>query len=922
MMKTFTMKGLPLALALLAGTATMAQSRMDQAARKQAPQRFSALPVHHSAPNLSGGMNSLRGGGYCAAGATGSIDFDLDERITNVTFAGINNSSPDAAPVAPAYSDYTAQVANVNVGGSYAISIGASSSIGQSFSSDQALAWIDFNQDGDFDDAGEQVYVSAIINTTAYTGMVSIPMTASIGTTRMRVRLHDTHDGSQYINVFNDTPCGDASYGEVEDYTVNIANGGGSGPDNDECAGALPILPGAGCVGTLGSLLDATESMAAATCSGFVSDLAADVWYSFVATSEVTTVGAGGAGDEITGLDVILEAFQGSCGSLSSLGCSDTSVRAGVEGLTFATTPGSTYYYRVYYYAYTDPQTVFDFATCVVAESGGSGYCAAGADGTGLGLEERIINVNFAGIDNDSPDAAPVAPAYSDFTAVSGTVQQGMDYPIAVDAARNGSATVYEENQVLAWIDWNQDEDFDDAGEQVFVSIIGPEDVYTGTVSVPADAVLGTTRMRIRLHDTHDGSGYQNNFNDTPCGLASYGEVEDYTIEVTSGGGTTPVNDLCGSVTPVDLLVGGSVSFSGDNTGATNTGDFEPGSDLEGLDPTVWHAFTTTECSNVSVSYCGTDPAFENVWIFLANACPAGNDYVLGAADGETCPTNLIVNFVELPAGTWYLPVLMDPTSAMGPYEILVSATPCATAGPYCEAGASSILFEKISNVNFAGIDNSSSAPNGYEDFTGVTGTVVGGVDYPLTVTIAAGYDTDQVLAWIDWNQDQDFDDAGEEVFMSATGVGPHSGIVSVPLTASLGVTRMRVRLHDTYTGPDYFNAPNATPCDTSSYGQVEDYSIDMIGVVTGLSELQAGSWSVFPNPNDGDMTINYQGATGATLIEMIDVAGRTVYSEQRALTQGSATPLGLRGQVAAGTYMLRLTMHGGLMEQLRVVVR
>lgn len=915
------MKGLPLALAVLTSAVTMGQSRTDVAARRHAPARFTAFARTQAGPSADQGVGTLRGGGYCAAGATGSADFDLDERITNVTFSNVNNSSPDAAPVAPAYSDYTGQVANVTAGQSYPISVGVSSAIGQSYNSDQALVWIDYNQDGDFDDAGEEVFVSAIINTTAYTGSVAIPLTATTGITRMRVRLHDTHDGSQYINVFNDTPCGDASYGEVEDYSVNISSGGGSGPANDECAGAFPITPGADCVGTPGNMDGATQSLAPATCSGFSSTMANDVWYSFVATTESAIIGVGGGGDATTGLDVIVEAFSGSCGALSSLGCTDTSARGGVEGITIATTPGSTYYYRIYYYAYAAPQTVFDYATCVIAVSGGSGYCDAGADGTGLGLEERIINVNFAGIDNSSPDAAPVAPAYSDFTSVTGTVQQGMDYPLSIDVARNGSATVYSENQALAWIDWNQDEDFDDAGEQVFVSIIGPEDIYTGTVSVPVDATLGVTRMRIRLHDTHDGSSYINNFNDTPCGLASYGEVEDYSIEVTAGG-PTPVNDMCGSVAPVSLAVGGSVSFSGDNTGATNTGDFEPGSDLDGLDPTVWHAFTTTECSNVSVAYCNTDPAFANVWIFLSDACPAGNGYVLGVADLEACPDNIVVNYVELPAGTWYLPVLMDPVNAVGPYEITVSATPCASAGPYCEASANVIQFEKISNVNFAGIDNTSSAPAGYEDFTGVTGTVIGGVDYTLSVTIANGYDTDQVLAWIDWNQDQDFDDAGEEVFVSAAGVGPHVGLVSVPLTAALGTTRMRVRLHDTYVGVDYFNTPNTTPCDTSTYGQVEDYTIDMIGVITEVNALQANSWSVFPNPNDGDMSIRYQGATGLTLIEMIDVAGRTVFSERRALTQGTVADLGLHGSLAPGTYMLKLSMKDGQQEQLRVVVR
>jgi hypothetical protein len=159
-----------------------------------------------------------------------------------------------------------------------------------------------------------------------------------------------------------------------------------------------------------------------------------------------------------------------------------------------------------------------------------SGYCAAGADGTGLGLDERIINVTFAGINNDSPNAAPTAPAYSDFTSVSGTAEVGVTYPISIGVS-SSIGTTYNSNQVLVWIDLDQNEVFD-ANELVFTSDIDAVNAYTGNITIPAGATLGSTRMRIRLHDTHDGSSYTNNFNNTPCGISSYGEVEDYTVNI------------------------------------------------------------------------------------------------------------------------------------------------------------------------------------------------------------------------------------------------------------------------------------------------------------------------------------------------------------------------------------------------------
>jgi hypothetical protein len=391
------------------------------------------------------------GTGYCDAGADGT-GLGLDERIINVTLSDIDNDSPDLAPVAPAYQDFTSVVGTVEVGGSYPISIGVSSSIGTSYNTNQVLVWIDLNGDEDFDDAGELVFVSDIGAVPAYTGTITIPAGTPAGTTRMRIRLHDTHDGSSYINNFNDTPCGLASYGEVEDYTLVITEAGGG------CA----VVPPAG--------VDVTSLAYAAV----------------IATNPACC-------------DV---AWDGAC------------------------------------------QQAYDDLT-----GGGTGYCDAGADGTGLGLDERIINVTVADIDNDSPDAAPVAPAYQDFTSVVGTVLVGESYPISI-GVNSSIGTTYNTNQVLVWIDLNGDEDFDDAGELVFVSDIGAVSEYTGTITIPAGTPAGTTRMRVRLHDTYVGVDYVNNLNDTPCGIASYGEVEDYTLVIDLSTSAQEVADVAWNVFP------------------------------------------------------------------------------------------------------------------------------------------------------------------------------------------------------------------------------------------------------------------------------------------------------------------------------------------------------------------------------------
>lgn len=79
--------------------------------------------------------------------------------------------------------------------------------------------WIDYNKDGDFDDAGEQVWTQSATRATPVSGSFTVPSGATDGATRMRVSMS-----------YNTIPsaCGSFTYGEVEDYTVNI---GGGAPD-------------------------------------------------------------------------------------------------------------------------------------------------------------------------------------------------------------------------------------------------------------------------------------------------------------------------------------------------------------------------------------------------------------------------------------------------------------------------------------------------------------------------------------------------------------------------------------------------------------------------------------------------------------------------------------------------------------------
>lgn len=145
---------------------------------------------------------------YCASQSSNVND----EYIGNVQLNTINNSSG-----AQFYSDFTNILTTLTKGDNYNISITAVWT-GTVYNEGYAV-WIDYNKDGDFDDAGEQVFTRTATNQSPVSGNFAVPEAAVEGTTRMRVSM-------KYNAV--PTACESFTWGEVEDYTVIIE---GSGPD-------------------------------------------------------------------------------------------------------------------------------------------------------------------------------------------------------------------------------------------------------------------------------------------------------------------------------------------------------------------------------------------------------------------------------------------------------------------------------------------------------------------------------------------------------------------------------------------------------------------------------------------------------------------------------------------------------------------
>ncbi len=133
---------------------------------------------------------------YCAASGGG------DEFISGVTMGTINNTSGETG-----YADYTAISTEIKAGEPLLLTV----TNGNPYSADQCGVWIDWDQNGVFDDA--PVNVSGSPGNGPYTASIDPPVGSKSGDTRMRIRV--TWTGSV-------EPCGTTTYGEVEDYTLNV----------------------------------------------------------------------------------------------------------------------------------------------------------------------------------------------------------------------------------------------------------------------------------------------------------------------------------------------------------------------------------------------------------------------------------------------------------------------------------------------------------------------------------------------------------------------------------------------------------------------------------------------------------------------------------------------------------------------------
>jgi PKD repeat protein len=237
----------------------------------------------------------------------------------------------------------------------------------------------------------------------------------------------------------------------------------------------------------------------------------------------------------------------------------------------------------------------------------------------GMASQEWIASVGLNG-DTQASGSSGTA-GYQDFTGTIFSLPSGSNSNITL--ATGYSGTVRTEYFKI-WIDFNQDMDFNDSGEEVF-SATKIKTTTSGTIAIPAGLNV-TTVMRVSM---------KRNAFSTSCEIFTSGEVEDYTVVIAPQAPPPPVADFSG--TPTSIGIGQVVQFN----------------DLSTNNPTTW-----------SWSFPGGIPATSNLQNPVVTYNGTGSfDVSLTVTDAEGQDTELKTAYIAVtnnPAPVYCEPVAIN----------------------------------------------------------------------------------------------------------------------------------------------------------------------------------------------------------------------------------------------------------------------
>ena len=239
----------------------------------------------------------------------------------------------------------------------------------------------------------------------------------------------------------------------------------------------------------------------------------------------------------------------------------------------------------------------------------------------------------------------------------------------------------------------------------------------------------------------------------------------------------------------------------------------------------------------------------------------------------------------------------------------------------YCSSQGNNSSYEYISSFSLGSISNSSGNDGGYGDYTSILSNVAKGTShiFSLTPAFPSGAYNEYLRIWIDLNRDGDFADSGEQLYSSGAFQSTISGSITIPSSASEGITKMRVSMK--YNG-------SPTSCESFSYGEVEDYAVEIVGsgarIANSIAKTNAAiqlTTKIYPNPASDFVNLNLKvEQDGIYQIRLLDLNGRVMWQSEAKSNRNT-----LRGEVQlsnyeSGLYFLKISGNGQSYESKLIV--
>ena len=171
----------------------------------------------------------------------------------------------------------------------------------------------------------------------------------------------------------------------------------------------------------------------------------------------------------------------------------------------------------------------------VLTDAASVNYCTSKGR---ISTFEWIDYISFGGMTNSSRSNS----GYGDYTDKVATVSKNSTNRLYYSAGFR--KTIYKEYWAV-WIDYNQDGVFSDDEKVLSASASTSRNLYTN-IKIPSTALLGKTRMRVSMTDK---SGLKS------CNTFKYGEVEDYSINITSSGDSVSFSQVNPELLEEELFV-------------------------------------------------------------------------------------------------------------------------------------------------------------------------------------------------------------------------------------------------------------------------------------------------------------------------------------------------------------------------------